>query len=111
VANIRPTNLDGHVDLPVRLRVAYNNHIYHDNFTVPFEEGGMNGAVDLPRLKEGGSGGFFWSVFAPCPAKGDDFSDENYASSKRPIFEMVMDGPADKSSRCAIYPAADRPVP
>ena len=39
--------------------------------------------VDLPRLREGLNGGAFWSVYVPCPANGTDFSDENYAESKR----------------------------
>lgn len=41
----------------------------------------MRGHVDIQRLREGLSGGFFWSAFVPCPEKGDDFSDENYAES------------------------------
>lgn len=38
--------------------------------------------VDLPRLREGMNGGFFWSAYVPCPEKGEDFSDENYAASE-----------------------------
>jgi hypothetical protein len=55
------------------------NKIYDDEFKKPFEEGGMYGHVDLPRLKAGKNGGAFWSAYAPCPSNGTDFSDENYA--------------------------------
>lgn len=27
----------------------------------------MKGQVDVPRLREGRVGGFFWSVYVPCP--------------------------------------------
>jgi len=68
--------------LPILIRGWYNNHIYQDNFTTPFEKGGLVGHVDIPRLRDGLNGGFFWSVFVPCPADGADFSDENYAESE-----------------------------
>lgn len=74
--------LDGHNDFPLLIRSGYHNHIYDPEFTVPFEQGGLLGHVDLPRLAEGKNGGAFWSVYAPCPANGSDFSDENYAASK-----------------------------
>lgn len=64
------------------IRYFYGNRIYEENFTQPFVEGGLPGHVDLHRLRQGQSGGAFWSLFAPCPANGSDFSDENYASSK-----------------------------
>jgi membrane dipeptidase len=74
--------LDGHNDFPILIRSGYHGHIYDPEFTVPFEQGGLSGHVDLPRLAEGKNGGAFWSVYAPCPANGSDFSDENYAASK-----------------------------
>jgi membrane dipeptidase len=64
------------------LRFVHGNHIYDQDFKKKFEEGGMYGHVDLPRLKKGKNGGAFWSGFAPCPKNGTDFSDENYAGSK-----------------------------
>ncbi|RDL41419.1 Dipeptidase [Venustampulla echinocandica] len=73
--------IDGHNDLAIFIRYYYDNHIYDDKFTKPFEEGGMPLHVDLPRLKEGKNGGAFWSAFVPCPADGSDFSNENYADS------------------------------
>jgi membrane dipeptidase len=61
----------------------YNNHIYDKDFQEGFENGGLKGHVDLKRLREGLSGGAFWSVFAPCPTNDTDYSDENYASGMR----------------------------
>ncbi|CAI4210453.1 unnamed protein product [Parascedosporium putredinis] len=81
--------IDGHNDIPILIRALYNNHIYQENFTDPFENGGFYGHVDLPRLRKGLNGGFFWSVFVPCPADGDDFSDENYAESVQFTLQQI----------------------
>ncbi|KAK4196211.1 putative dipeptidase 1 precursor [Triangularia verruculosa] len=72
--------VDGHNDLAILLRAHFNNHIYNDNFTKPFTEGGLTGHVDIPRLRDGMNGGAFWSVFWPCPSNGSNFSDSNYGS-------------------------------
>ncbi|KAI1131969.1 dipeptidase [Nemania abortiva] len=81
--------IDGHNDLAILIRALYNNHIYDEKFTEPFTKGGMPAHVDLPRLKEGQSGGAFWSVFTPCPANGSDFSDENYAASVQLTLQQI----------------------
>ncbi|KAI0123130.1 membrane dipeptidase [Xylariales sp. AK1849] len=73
--------IDGHDDFPLIIRYLYGNHIYRENFTAPFEQGGLPMHVDLPRLRAGQNGGAFWSVYAPCPANGSDWSDENYNDS------------------------------
>jgi membrane dipeptidase len=72
--------IDGHVDFPIAIRGYFGNHINSANFSEAFETGGLPGHVDLLRLRQGLTGGAFWSVFAPCPEDGDDFSDENYAA-------------------------------
>ncbi|KAK9769215.1 putative Membrane dipeptidase [Seiridium cardinale] len=69
--------IDGHDDFPLLVRALYGNHIY-GNFTDAFEKTGLPAQVDLPRLRAGQNGGAFWSVFAPCPKNGSDWSDENY---------------------------------
>jgi hypothetical protein len=74
------------------LRFLHNNHIYSDDFKKPFEEGGMYGHVDLPRLKKGRNGGAFWSAFAPCPSNASDFSDENYSDGKPSYSILSMCG-------------------
>ncbi|KFA47088.1 hypothetical protein S40293_04606 [Stachybotrys chartarum IBT 40293] len=81
--------IDGHVDLPVALRFLYGNRLYEDNFTQPFEHGGLFGHVDLQRLRQGQAGGAFWSVFAPCPDNLTDFSDENYAASLQFTMDQI----------------------
>jgi len=102
--------IDGHNDLAILIRFLYNNHIYEDNFTMPFE--GIDGAemfmhVDLPRLKEGKVGGAFWSAFVPCPANGSDFSKENYDASVAFTYDQI-----DVLTRLqAQYPASFSPPP
>ncbi|KAF4455231.1 membrane dipeptidase [Fusarium austroafricanum] len=81
--------IDGHVDFPIVLRFLYGNHIYGDNFTQPFEQGELPGQVDLHRLRQGQSGGAFWSLFVPCPANGSDFSDQNYAASVQFTLDQI----------------------
>lgn len=70
---------DGHNDLLILLRFFYHNKIYSSDFKDRFEEGGLQGHVDAPRLDSGKVGGAFWSAFMPCPKNVSDFSDENYA--------------------------------
>jgi membrane dipeptidase len=64
------------------IRFLNGNEIYADEFKKPFEEGGIYGHVDLPRLKKGKNGGAFWSAYVPCPKNITDFSDENYFDGK-----------------------------
>ncbi|MCJ1406667.1 hypothetical protein MMC19_000733 [Ptychographa xylographoides] len=73
--------IDGHNDLAIVIRYVYGSKIYKEEFTKPFEKGGLKYHVDLPRLKEGKSGGAFWSAFVLCPKNGTDFSNANYAES------------------------------
>lgn len=80
--------IDGHVDFPLLVRALYSNHIYDEDFQQAFEKGGLEGHVDLKRLRDGLSGGAFWSVYAQCPKNYSDFSDENYAPSKLSIVSQ-----------------------
>ena len=59
--------IDGHNDLAYLLRSTRNFHIYNDNFTTAFEDGTLEGEVDLKRLRDGKVGGTFWSIYADCP--------------------------------------------
>lgn len=73
---------DGHDDLAERVRFHFRNHIYSPNFNSLFAEGGMPDHLDIPRMKRGKQGGFFWSCWVDCPASKMDFSNENYAPSE-----------------------------
>ena len=81
--------IDGHNDLLILLRAVYGNRIYDSNFSKPFEEGGLVGHVDVPRLDDGLVGGTFWSAWVPCPADGFDFSNEAYAPYVRATLEQI----------------------
>ena len=81
--------IDGHIDFPILVRALFGNHIYRENFTDSFENGGLVGHFDIPRANEGKMGGAFWSAWVPCPADGFDFSNENYASSVRATLEQI----------------------
>lgn len=81
--------IDGHNDLLILVRAFYDNKINGKNFTQRFEEGGLVGHVDVPRLELGKQGGAFWSAFVPCPADGFDFSDKNYAAPVKTTLEQI----------------------
>ncbi|KAL8713529.1 MAG: hypothetical protein Q9220_002391 [cf. Caloplaca sp. 1 TL-2023] len=76
---------------PLRTTYKYGNRIHEPAFINKFENGGLEGQVDLPRLKAGKVGGTFWSAFVLCPANGTDFSDENYAHAAYPKFFSSLD--------------------
>ncbi|KAI0362127.1 hypothetical protein OH77DRAFT_1416345 [Trametes cingulata] len=61
--------IDGHIDLPILARSEYRNNVSEIDLSRPFY-----GHVDIPRLREGKVGGFFWSVYVDCP--GDDAGDD-----------------------------------
>ncbi|KAI0167232.1 membrane dipeptidase [Pestalotiopsis sp. NC0098] len=90
VHNILSTTplIDGHDDFPLLIRFLYGNQIY-GNFTEDFGENGLPMHVDLPRLRAGQNGGAFWSVFAPCPENGSDWSDENYRDTVQFTLEQI----------------------
>ncbi|KAI8998616.1 membrane dipeptidase-domain-containing protein [Trametes punicea] len=62
--------IDGHIDLPILVRYRFANNVSAVDLTKPFL-----GQVDIPRLREGKVGGFFWSVYVDCPGseEGEDF--------------------------------------
>ncbi|KAL9095638.1 MAG: hypothetical protein Q9165_002070 [Trypethelium subeluteriae] len=68
----------GHNDLLILLRYLKGNHIYSKDFKTKFEQGGLDGHVDLPRIDKGKLGGAFWSAYVPCPSDAWNFSDETY---------------------------------
>ncbi|KAF9047370.1 membrane dipeptidase-domain-containing protein [Panaeolus papilionaceus] len=63
--------IDGHIDLPILARMKYAN-----NASAIGLEGDFMGHVDIPRLRKGKVGGFFWSTYVQCPdpaLAGKDF--------------------------------------
>ncbi|KIY71101.1 hypothetical protein CYLTODRAFT_419110 [Cylindrobasidium torrendii FP15055 ss-10] len=65
--------IDGHIDLPILVRSLYANNLSTDSFDL---HAPMPAHVDIPRLRKGKVGGFFWSVYVSCPdpaLEGPDF--------------------------------------
>ncbi|KAG8691790.1 hypothetical protein FRC11_009555 [Ceratobasidium sp. 423] len=60
--------IDGHIDMPIMLRDVYRNNITKFDLNKR-----MKYQVDIPRLRQGKVGGFFWSVFVECTESGPDF--------------------------------------
>jgi len=60
--------IDGHNDLPWRLREA--NAL--DLIKLDIRQRLPDGHTDIPRLRQGGVGAQFWSVYVPTSATGDE---------------------------------------
>ncbi len=57
--------IDGHNDLPWQFRKYHNNDVEAVNLRVDCSKGPHGLATDIPRLRAGGLGGQFWSVYIP----------------------------------------------
>ncbi|KAH9946097.1 membrane dipeptidase-domain-containing protein [Epithele typhae] len=62
--------IDGHIDLPGMARWIEANNVSAIDLSKPWI-----GHVDIPRLREGHVGGFFWSTYVDCPAPGTEGKD------------------------------------
>ena len=63
--------IDGHIDVPEQLAERRHNKLAGFDFeNVPGDEPSYN--VDLARLKAGGYGGVFWSVYVPVDLGPDE---------------------------------------
>ncbi|KAH9062409.1 membrane dipeptidase-domain-containing protein [Lactarius vividus] len=79
--------IDGHIDLPWLVRSAYGNNATAVDLNKP-----TLGHVDIPRLLTGRVGGFFWSVYTPCPSDIDEDPGKEFldpTSSVRDTLEQI----------------------
>ncbi|KAH9036792.1 membrane dipeptidase-domain-containing protein [Lactarius deliciosus] len=79
--------IDGHIDLPWLVRSAYGNNATAVDLSKP-----ILGHVDIPRLRTGRVGGFFWSVYTPCPSDIDEDPGKDFlepTSSVRDTLEQI----------------------
>ncbi|GJJ05984.1 hypothetical protein Clacol_000171 [Clathrus columnatus] len=60
--------IDGHIDLPILVRHGFRNNVTAVDLRRP-----TPGHLDIPRLRTGKLGGFFWSVYVSCADDGEDF--------------------------------------
>ncbi|KAG6886308.1 hypothetical protein C0993_006718 [Termitomyces sp. T159_Od127] len=77
--------IDGHIDLPILMREKFANNASAIDLTSL-----MPGHVDIPRLRQGRVGGFFWSVYIGCPRPeeaSDDFLTASW--SVRDTLEQI----------------------
>lgn len=66
--------IDGHIDLPILVRELYANNVSAFDLNEP-----TPGHVDIPRLRKGQVGGFFWSAYVDCPThSGAEFLTPNW---------------------------------
>ena len=57
--------IDGHNDTPIQYRSRVAGHITEMDFNSDLSGGDRPMQTDIPRLREGGVGGQFWSVYIP----------------------------------------------
>ncbi|TRM67768.1 membrane dipeptidase-domain-containing protein [Schizophyllum amplum] len=76
--------IDGHIDLPWLVRMLFKN----DPSKFDLEE--MPYHVDITRLRQGSVGGFFWSVYTPCPDPNEEGPDYvNATLAVRDTMEQI----------------------
>lgn len=64
-------------DLPILARFLYRNNVTAIDLKHSF-----SGHVDIPRLRQGRTAGFFWSVYTSCPKEREsdpDYLDPNWS--------------------------------
>jgi len=79
--------IDGHIDLAWLVRLEYSNNATAIDLDKP-----MPGEVDIPRLRAGHVGGFFWSIYVPCPESNGEDPGKDFlkaTSSVRDALEQV----------------------
>lgn len=87
--------IDGHIDVPVLSRYFYDNKVENIPFDQPAHPNGSyptKAHVDIPRLRAGKSGGFFWSAYVQCPdaaTVGDDFENASSHIGVRDTLEQL----------------------
>lgn len=69
--------IDGHNDLPWELRDRIHGHLFsidlrQDTAHIPPPTDGVALMTDIPRLRAGGVGGQFWSVYIPAEVNGPE---------------------------------------
>ena len=67
--------IDGHNDLPWEIRERFHSkvstiNLSGDTSVLPVPAGGIALMTDINRLRRGGVGGQFWSVFVPVEMQG-----------------------------------------
>ncbi|GAA5898726.1 hypothetical protein JCM6882_000908 [Rhodosporidiobolus microsporus] len=76
--------IDGHIDLPILARWYYANQVNDPELDLRKE---AKGQVDIPRLRKGKVGGFFWSVYVSCPQEAG-FPADDEANFTTPTFRV-----------------------
>ncbi|KAF5386137.1 hypothetical protein D9615_002341 [Tricholomella constricta] len=77
--------IDGHIDLPIITRAMFAN-----NASAIDLESRMPEHVDIPRLRQGRVGGFFWGIYMACSPseeEGEDFMTATW--SVRDTLEQI----------------------
>jgi membrane dipeptidase len=64
--------IDGHNDLPWEIRKRYQNHFDKIDLKAGTAKLDPPMHTDIPRLRQGGVGGQFWSVYIPVEIQGAD---------------------------------------
>lgn len=80
--------IDTHNDLPMLLRFKWHNVLYNKS-SLPIEDG-LEGQTDIPRLRKGGVGGQFWSIYLDCENNGGTWEElERPTSIVRNTLEQI----------------------
>lgn len=71
--------IDTHNDLPMLFRYIWHNELYNKS-DLPIETG-LDTQTDIPRLRQGGVGAQFWSIYLDCKNDGSTLDEINRPST------------------------------
>ena len=87
--------IDGHNDLPGQYRTQVSGHLDEMPFASDLTQREKPTHTDLPRLREGGVGGQFWSVYIPIKAYPGEAGDTARVLERMDIVYRLIEAHPD----------------
>lgn len=87
--------IDGHNDIPWQYRRRVNNRVDALDFGGDLSDVEPELHTDIPRLREGGVGGQFWSVFIPIRMRGGQPGDARTVIEQIDFVQRLVDRHSD----------------
>lgn len=83
--------IDGHNDMPWAFRARTGNHLEGLDLAADQSQSKRPMDTDIPRLRQGGVGGQFWSVWIPIPEPGGRAGDARVVIEQLDLVKRLAD--------------------
>jgi membrane dipeptidase len=83
--------IDGHNDVPWGYRQRVHNHLDQIDFSASTKDLDEPMHTDIPRMRAGGLGGQFWSVYIPASENGSDPGDTKIVLEQIDFVHRLVD--------------------